>query len=607
MGCRFPGGARRSRVASGRSCATASTRSRRSRPIAGTSTPTTIPIRTRPARCTRGRAAFLDRRRRVRRRSSSASRRAKPTSMDPQQRLLLEVTWEALEDAGRRAGPARGQPHRRLRRHLPRTTTAQLQIMQSDPSRFDLYYGSGIAHSIAAGRLSYVLGLQGPSLAVDTACSSSLVAVHLACQSLRRGECDMALAGGVNLILSPEHHVDVLQGAHAGAPTAAARPSTRRADGFVARRGLRRRRAQAASRRAWPTATACSRVIRGSAVNQDGAEQRADGAQRPGAGGRDPRGAGERPASSRRDVELRRSARHRHVARRSHRGPGARRGAWRGARRAADPLLIGSVKTNIGHLEAAAGVAGLHQGRPGPPARRDSAAPALRERRTRTSRGRSFPIVVPTTAHSRGDAGDRPPRRRASARSASAAPTRTSSSRRRRSDAAAPARPNGPPTPHRLGEDGGRAQTAGPRSAAATLRRCHRRRSPTCASPPTRGVRTSSIGSRSSPARRPAGGEPGQRRGRRAAGRGERRRDLDLRSLLGWLSYSRDRAPSTPGWRRVSTARSARFRAAVDRCDAILRLARPRLLEVLMTTSEPPSTRRHGRSRRCSRWNTDSP
>ena len=119
--------------------------------------------------------------------------------MDPQQRLLLEVAWEALEHAGlppdRLAGSATGVfvgvCAQRLR---PAVSSATRR-------RLDAYASPGSAHSIVANRLSYLLDLQGPSMAVDTACSSSLVAVHLACQSLRAGECDLALAGGVNLIL----------------------------------------------------------------------------------------------------------------------------------------------------------------------------------------------------------------------------------------------------------------------------------------------------------------------------------------------------------------------------------------------------------------------
>src|SRR5258708_2812648 len=121
--------------------------------------------------------------------------------MDPQQRLLLEVAWEALEHASlppdRLAGSSTG-----VFIGVSGNDYARWQF--ASPAQLDAYAGSGIAHSIVANRLSYLLDLQGPSVAVDTACSSSLVAVHLACQSLRARECDLALAGGVNLILSPQ-------------------------------------------------------------------------------------------------------------------------------------------------------------------------------------------------------------------------------------------------------------------------------------------------------------------------------------------------------------------------------------------------------------------
>ena len=145
-------------------------------------------------------------------------------AMDPQQRLLLEVAWEALETpgsrrlaAGTRTGVMMGctyvgyytivnierrAAHRCLLAHRQRRTAR------------------------AVGRISYLLGLRGPAVAVDTACSSSLVAIHLACQSLRLRESDLALAGGVNLILRPETQHRVVQVGHAVADRAAARPST---------------------------------------------------------------------------------------------------------------------------------------------------------------------------------------------------------------------------------------------------------------------------------------------------------------------------------------------------------------------------------------------
>ncbi|MDJ0592397.1 MAG: AMP-binding protein, partial [Pleurocapsa sp. MO_226.B13] len=122
-------------------------------------------------------------------------------SIDPQQRLLLEVSWTALEDAALAERDLAGS-----------NTGVFIGMSSSDYSQLrfhygldpDAYAGTGNAHSIAANRLSYLFDLKGPSLAVDTACSSSLVAVHLASQSLKTGECDLAIAGGVNLMLSPE-------------------------------------------------------------------------------------------------------------------------------------------------------------------------------------------------------------------------------------------------------------------------------------------------------------------------------------------------------------------------------------------------------------------
>ena len=168
--------------------------------------------------------------------------------MDPQQRLLLEVAWEALEDAGIAPDGLAGTPHRRLRRHQRRATTARLQSRDLAGGR-RATPAPATRCSIAANRLSYVLDLRGPSLAVDTACSSSLVAVHLPARACARGECDLALAGGVNLILDPELTVDLRQRRHAGRATAAARPSTPRADGYVRGEGVRRGGAQAR----WPT------------------------------------------------------------------------------------------------------------------------------------------------------------------------------------------------------------------------------------------------------------------------------------------------------------------------------------------------------------------
>ena len=124
-------------------------------------------------------------------------------SLDPQQRLLLTVAWEALENAGQAPKQLAGS-RAGIFVGIGQMDYARLQLNAGDPARISSYDGTGNGFCFAAGRLSYVLGLQGPNLAIDTACSSSLVAVHLAGQSLRAHESDLALAGGSQLMLSPE-------------------------------------------------------------------------------------------------------------------------------------------------------------------------------------------------------------------------------------------------------------------------------------------------------------------------------------------------------------------------------------------------------------------
>ncbi|HRI71462.1 MAG TPA: polyketide synthase, partial [Polyangium sp.] len=121
--------------------------------------------------------------------------------MDPQHRFLLEVAWEALEDSGippeRLAGTKTGV-------FIGISSRDYATLLASGATSARPYVSTGNAGSFAAGRIAHLLGLQGPCLSIDTACSSSLVALHLACQSLRNGECDMAIVGGVNLLLAPE-------------------------------------------------------------------------------------------------------------------------------------------------------------------------------------------------------------------------------------------------------------------------------------------------------------------------------------------------------------------------------------------------------------------
>src|SRR5262249_18075602 len=140
--------------------------------------------------------------------------------------------WEALEGAGRApdslAGTATGV--------FVGISNSDYGLLQSRASRLDAYGSTGNAISAAAGRVSYVLGLQGPSLSVDTACSSSLVAVHLACQSLRSGECQLALVGGVNLMLNPDSHVMAAK-ARMLAPDGRCKTFDASADGYVRSEG----------------------------------------------------------------------------------------------------------------------------------------------------------------------------------------------------------------------------------------------------------------------------------------------------------------------------------------------------------------------------------
>ena len=184
--------------------------------------------------------------------------------IDPQQRQLLEVAWHALEQAQLRAADLAGS-----------RTGVFIGISTHDyagdiraPESITAHTGSGSAASIAANRLSFFLDLRGPSMAVDTACSSSLVAVHMACQSLRDGESELAIAGGVNMILRPDTSIALSRGRMLS-PRGRCRTLDAGADGYVRGEG-------AAVVVLKPLASALAAgdavlaVIRGSAVNQDG-------------------------------------------------------------------------------------------------------------------------------------------------------------------------------------------------------------------------------------------------------------------------------------------------------------------------------------------------
>ncbi len=274
-------------------------------------------------------------------------------TMDPQHRVVLEVCWEALERSGQAADRLRGS----LTGVFIGITSSDygVHVRAADPSRLDLYSANGNVHNAAAGRVSYLLGLQGPSMAIDTACSASLSAIHLACQSLRLGESDMALAGGVNALLVPDGFVCFGKWGMM-APDGRCKTFDEAADGFVRAEGcgilVLKRLSDAVAQ-----GDSVLAVIRGSAVNQDG----------PSSGLTVPNG----PAQ---EAVLRKALKVSgvtpgDVAYVEAHGTGTSLGdpielealdaVMSEGRAPGVPLVVGSVKTNLGHLEAASGVAGV--------------------------------------------------------------------------------------------------------------------------------------------------------------------------------------------------------------------------------------------------------
>ncbi|NER50059.1 MAG: type I polyketide synthase, partial [Symploca sp. SIO1A3] len=272
-------------------------------------------------------------------------------SLDPQQRLLLEVSWEAIE----RANIVPDQLFNSLSGvfigiagsdYLNKLTTSEIP---------QAYWGTGNVPSAATGRLSYTLGLTGPNMAVETACSSSLVSVHLACQSLRQRECNLALAGGVNLLLSPKFSI-VFSQAKMLSPDGRCKTFDASANGYVRGEGcgiiVLKRLSDALAQGDNVLA-----VIRGTAVNQDG----------PSGGLTVPNGPSQvaviRKALANGGVDPTSvSYIEAHGTGTSLGDPievGAIGNVFGQTHSVEQPLIIGSAKTNIGHLEVAAGIAGL--------------------------------------------------------------------------------------------------------------------------------------------------------------------------------------------------------------------------------------------------------
>jgi myxalamid-type polyketide synthase MxaB len=275
--------------------------------------------------------------------------------MDPQQSLLLEVCWEAFENAGLSRDRLSGS-HTGVFLGIGTTDFAKMAMKHPGYRQWiDAYTGTGNALSIAANRVSYLFDLRGPSLAVDTACSSALVALHLACQSLSRDECSMAVVAGVNLIISPDAMV-ALSKARMLSPTGQCKVFDAKADGYVRGEGcgvvLLKSLADALK-----DGDEVLAVIRGTAVNQDG---RTSGISA--------------PNGLAQQAVIRSALRQAGVSPdeigyvEAH-GTGTPIGdpievdalakVFSGRTRGAHPCYVGSVKANVGHLETAAGIVGI--------------------------------------------------------------------------------------------------------------------------------------------------------------------------------------------------------------------------------------------------------
>ena len=276
-------------------------------------------------------------------------------AMDPQQRLLLEVTWEALENAGIAPANLRGSESGVF--IGMGTDDYQLLIQQHKGLEHyeDVFSGLGIERSVAAGRIAYLLDFHGPVVQLDTACSSSLLSVHQAAQSLLNNECTLALAGGVNLMLSPDTTVKLCR-MQALSPTGQCKTFDDKADGYVRGEG-----AGVVVLKRYADAVAAGdnilAVISGSAVNHDG---QSNGLAAPNGVAQQQLIEKALSAAGLKGQDIQYVETH---------GTGTRLGdpvevqalqtVYGKGRQHEQSLLIGALKSNIGHLEAAAGVAGL--------------------------------------------------------------------------------------------------------------------------------------------------------------------------------------------------------------------------------------------------------